>query len=118
MRIYITITKRVRGRPVLNGSVCIIYYKGIYNVYYQANDISFNGSLVYSLGFLNGNPVNIQTQSAILPAQNIPTLVSAPYYRIVTDLVSSEYYNSGNFTTNTAFVCLKKLLIQQFCVCF
>jgi hypothetical protein len=84
------------------------------NVYYRATDISFNGSLVYSLGFLNGNSVNIQTQSAILPAKSIPTLVSAPYYRIVTDLVSSEYYNSGNFTTNTAFVCLKNYLSNNF----
>ena len=101
-------------RPTMTNNLVDTSVDTDMNVYYRATDISFNGSLVYSLGFLNGNSVNIQTQSAILPARRIPSLVSAPYYRIVTDLVSSEYYNSGNFTTNTAFVCLKNYLSNNF----
>ena len=53
----------------------------------QGIDPSNNGSLLYSLGFLNNQPVNLEATTAILVAESMPDLISASYYKIATDLV-------------------------------
>ena len=76
----------------------------------QGIDPSNNGSLLYSLGFLNNQPVNLEATTAILVAESMPDLISASYYKIATDLVPTQYYDTGATASNTIFICLKNYL--------
>jgi len=76
----------------------------------QGVDPSNNGSLLYSLGFLNNQPVNLEATTAILVAESMPDLISASYYKIATDLVPTQYFDTGATASNTIFICLKNYL--------
>ena len=78
----------------------------------QGIDPSNNGSLLYSLGFLNNQEVNLEATTAILVAESMPDLISASYYKIATDLVPTQYYDTGATASNTIFICLKNYLIH------
>ena len=77
-------------------------------------DPSNNGSLLYSLGFLNNQPVNVEASTALLVAESMPDLISASYYKIATDLVPTQYFDTGATSSNTIFICLKNYLSGNF----